>query len=61
MFDSAGKCLEQPYEQTEDPDSSFKDRVTIKAYPAQCLVGAVALGYVVGRIARAGGSRHAGK
>ncbi len=32
----------------------------IKAYPAQCLVGAVALGYLVGRIARAGSSRHAG-
>jgi hypothetical protein len=33
----------------------------IKAYPAPCLLGAVALGYLVGRIARAGGSRHAGK
>jgi len=41
MFDSAGKCLEQPYEQTEDPDSSFKDRVTIKAYPAQEKAGMI--------------------
>jgi 5,5'-dehydrodivanillate O-demethylase len=34
-FDAAGRCLEQPYEQTEDPASTFKDRVRIKAYRVQ--------------------------
>lgn len=33
----------------------------IKAYPAQCLVGAVAIGFLVGRIASSGSSRHAAK
>src|SRR4051812_29584012 len=31
-FDASGRCIEQPFEQTEDPDSTFKDRVRIKAY-----------------------------
>jgi 5,5'-dehydrodivanillate O-demethylase len=34
-FDASGRCTEQPYEQTEDPNSTFKDRVRIKAYPAE--------------------------
>lgn len=33
----------------------------IRAHPTQCLLGALALGYVVGRIARAGSARHAGE
>jgi 5,5'-dehydrodivanillate O-demethylase oxygenase subunit len=40
-FDETGRCLEQPYETTEDPDSTFKDRVSIKAYPVQELGGMV--------------------
>jgi len=32
----------------------------IKAHPTPCLLGALALGYLVGRIARAGGSHHGG-
>lgn len=33
----------------------------VKAHPTQCLIGALALGYLVGRIARAGGGgRHGG-
>lgn len=42
-------------------DASSRVVVFIKDHPAQCLLGAIALGYVVGRIARAGGSHHAGK
>jgi len=34
-FDETGRCIEQPYEQVEDPDSTFKDRVQIKAYPVE--------------------------
>ncbi len=34
-WDAAGRCIDQPYEQTEDPGSSFKDRVRITAYPVQ--------------------------
>jgi 5,5'-dehydrodivanillate O-demethylase oxygenase subunit len=41
MFDETGRCLEQPYEQTEDPGSTFKDRVTIQAYPVEELGGMV--------------------
>jgi 5,5'-dehydrodivanillate O-demethylase len=41
MFDESGKCLEQPYEQTEDPGSSFKDRVTIQAYPVAEMGGMI--------------------
>src|SRR5688572_21781115 len=41
LFDSSGRCLEQPYEQTEDPDSTFKDRVTIQAYRVQELGGMI--------------------
>jgi 5,5'-dehydrodivanillate O-demethylase oxygenase subunit len=34
-FDATGRCLQQPYEETEDPGSTFKDRVRIKAYPVR--------------------------
>ncbi len=27
-----GRCIEQPYEQTEDPSGTFRDRISIKAY-----------------------------
>jgi len=32
LFSGSGRCLQQPYEETEDPTSTFKDRVRIKAY-----------------------------
>jgi len=41
MFNADGKCIEQPYEQTEDPGSTFKDRVTITAYPVEELAGLI--------------------
>ena len=31
LFDETGKTLEQPYEETEDPQSRFKDKVRAKA------------------------------
>jgi 5,5'-dehydrodivanillate O-demethylase len=41
LFDAAGRCLEQPYEQTENPESTFKDRTSIKAYPVEELAGMI--------------------
>src|SRR6266536_1092491 len=41
LYASDGKCLEQPYEHAEDPNSTFKDRVRLTAYPAQELGGLV--------------------
>lgn len=38
VFDAAGKCVEQP---SEPADSSFKEKVAIKAYPVQELGGLV--------------------
>ena len=32
LYDHAGRCIEQPYEQLADPGSSYKDRIRIKAY-----------------------------
>lgn len=39
LFDETGKCLEQPYDETEDPDSRFRDKVKAKTYPVQELGG----------------------
>jgi 5,5'-dehydrodivanillate O-demethylase oxygenase subunit len=41
LFDSAGHCLEQPAEDMDAPDSTFKDRTPIAAYPVQELGGLV--------------------
>ncbi|MBM2810278.1 MAG: Rieske protein [Chloroflexi bacterium] len=41
LWDATGRCLEQPFEQTEDPNSTFKDRVTIKAYPVEEYAGMI--------------------
>jgi 5,5'-dehydrodivanillate O-demethylase len=35
LFNETGKCLEMPYEETEEPNSGFKEKVTIKTYPAR--------------------------
>src|SRR5437899_11045892 len=35
LYDRNGKCLEQPYEQAEDPNSNFKDRLRMPAHPVQ--------------------------
>lgn len=39
MFNETGKCIEQPYEETEDPQGRFKEKVAIGAYPVQMLAG----------------------
>jgi len=41
LFDGTGRCLEQPYEQIVDPESTFKDRVRIGAYPVEELGGLI--------------------
>ncbi len=41
MFDETGRCLEQPYEETEAPGNNFKDKVRIKAYPLQVKAGLI--------------------
>jgi 5,5'-dehydrodivanillate O-demethylase len=38
MFNAQGRCLEQPL---EPPDSTFKDKVTVKAYPVQEMGGLI--------------------
>jgi len=39
LFAETGQCLEQPYEEAEDPESRFKDKICIKAYPVQEMAG----------------------
>ena len=41
VWDETGRCLEQPYEETEDPEGRFKEKVRAKAYPVQTLAGLV--------------------
>ena len=40
-FDETGACLEQPYEATEDPESRFREKTPVKAYPVQELGGLI--------------------
>jgi len=35
LYDKTGQCIEQPYEETEDPDARFKDKIKMKAYPVE--------------------------
>ena len=39
LYDETGQCIEQPYEETEDPDARFKDKIQMKAYPVRELGG----------------------
>ncbi len=41
LFDAQGRCLQQPYEEAEDPDTTFRDRVRIKAYRVEACGGLV--------------------
>ncbi|HWP60143.1 MAG TPA: aromatic ring-hydroxylating dioxygenase subunit alpha [Candidatus Acidoferrales bacterium] len=41
MFDSEGRCVEQPYEDTEDPAGHFREKVKIVAYPVREMSGLV--------------------
>jgi len=40
-FNKAGQCLAQPYDDTENPASMFKDKITITAYPTEEMGGLV--------------------
>jgi 5,5'-dehydrodivanillate O-demethylase len=39
LYDETGQCIEQPYEETEDPDARFKDKIQMKAYPVEQQAG----------------------
>src|SRR5436309_12416468 len=39
LWAPSGQCLEQPFEETVNPEARFKDKVRIKAYPVQELGG----------------------
>jgi 5,5'-dehydrodivanillate O-demethylase len=41
LFDETGRCTDQPYESTEDPTSTFRDRTPILSYPVEELGGLV--------------------
>jgi 5,5'-dehydrodivanillate O-demethylase len=40
-FTPAGECIHQPYDEAENPESSFKDRVKVTSYPVQAMAGMV--------------------
>ncbi len=39
LFDETGKCIEQPFDDTVDPKSTYKDKTPIKAYPVEAKAG----------------------
>lgn len=39
QFDQTGACVDQPFEDTVDPNSTFKEKVRIKAYPVETKAG----------------------
>ena len=39
LFDAAGRCLEQPYEDVANPNPRGKERCSTKAYPVRELAG----------------------
>ena len=41
MYDSTGQCIEQPFEETVNPEARFKDRVKLAGYPVQELGGLI--------------------
>jgi 5,5'-dehydrodivanillate O-demethylase len=40
-FNATGNCLEQPFDDVENPDSTFKDKIHVDAYPVRTLGGLV--------------------
>ena len=38
-FDKQGRCIEQPYDDTEDTEGRFKQKIKIQSYPIQELGG----------------------
>ena len=35
LYDARGACIEQPFEDTADPESRFKDKIRIRSYPVE--------------------------
>ena len=44
-FDKSGQCVEQPYEDTENPQGRYKDKIKVPGYPVQRL-GGMLFGYL---------------
>jgi 5,5'-dehydrodivanillate O-demethylase len=44
-FDATGQCVEQPYEDTENPQGHYKDKIKTPAYPVERL-GGMLFGYL---------------
>src|ERR1700722_2178046 len=40
-FTSSGNCIEQPFDDVENPDNTFKDKIHVDAYPVKTLGGLV--------------------
>jgi len=40
-YDETGQCIEQPFEETDNPESNYKDIIRLKAYPVQVKAGIV--------------------
>ncbi len=38
-YDAVGRCIEQPFEETVNPDGHFKEKITIAGYPVEELGG----------------------
>ena len=41
LFDHTGACVSQPFEETDDVEGRFKDKIRIKAYPVEVKGGLV--------------------
>jgi 5,5'-dehydrodivanillate O-demethylase len=41
LFDAAGNCLEQPWDDRTHPEAHFRDKIKIKAYPVEELGGLI--------------------
>ena len=39
LYDGAGACLEQPFEETARPEARFKDKIRLAAYPVEAKAG----------------------
>jgi 5,5'-dehydrodivanillate O-demethylase len=39
LFDSTGRCLEQPFEEAARPEARFKDKIRLAAYPVEAKGG----------------------
>jgi len=41
LYDEAGRCTEQPYEDVAAPQANFKDKIRITAYPVEVKAGLI--------------------